>query len=209
MFSGIIEAQTRILKFENLAQDPGSMRLVTGQSFDSPPTLGESIAHDGVCLTVVHADSTEIHYDLGEETLRLTHFKTKKVGDFLNVERSLRIGDRNSGHMVQGHVDGTAMLKSVKAIGQGELACYDLEFELDQKWLKYCVLKGSIALNGVSLTLHELSASSIRVQIIPHTWKVTNLSHLKPRDQVNLEVDSMAKYVEKWVQHFTSTFRST
>jgi len=203
MFTGIIETTGRVVKNEK--KTDGGVTLSIDATFQHEPVrLGESIANNGVCLTVT---SFEPHYvfDLAPETLACTNLGNLKPGDRINLERALRVGDRMSGHWVQGHVDGTAQLKRVTPLAGGT---YEMEFLLlDASLNKYCVMKGSITLNGVSLTIHRCDAlsvhqktsqpSSLIFQIIPHTWSETNLSDLALGDQVNVEVELIAKYIER------------
>lgn len=162
--------------------------------------LGESIAVNGVCLTVAeYTDLGDAFFFISLETLERSNLGSVKVGSFLNLERALTLQTRLSGHLVQGHVDGKARLRGIIACSNSTI----LSFELDPEIAHYCVEKGSISINGISLTINSLSESLpdektlIEVMIIPHTWSNTNLSHLQVNDQVNVEVDILAKYVER------------
>ena len=205
MFTGIIESVGTVSSFR--VRSPKSYELVLDAKFSNlqkdPIQLGESIAVNGTCLTVTHIDplgeptgGVRLSFDLAPETVRATSLEvalarpSKKV----NLERAMKLGDRLSGHWVQGHVDSTAVLVSTHPVADG---CYEMVFELkDPHLARYCIKKGSITLDGISLTLHEVQQNRLTVQIIPHTWTETNLSDLGLGEQVNCEVDCLAKYIE-------------
>lgn len=194
MFSGIIE---RLAKVEAAEPVGASLRLAITTGYPDLE-LGESVAVNGVCLT---ATSLEIggkaEFFLSPETLARSTLGTIEVGDAVNLERSVRLETRLSGHLVQGHVDGRATLVSATE----EAGAYRLAFDVDAELARYCVAKGSIALNGISLTINSISQADVRFQvgvmIIPHTWTHTNLHALAVGDRVNVEVDVIAKYVER------------
>lgn len=195
MFSGIIERKALIKSHESLS---GGVRISTQFLGDGEftPSIGESIALNGVCLTVEtwDAETRTGTFFISDESLNRTHFKNLKSGDVLNVERSLRMGDRLSGHWVQGHVDGVARLVSIEKQGEA----IDLFFELPVELSKYTIEKGSITIQGISLTINSIQNQKVSVRIIPHTWEVTCLSQLNIGDFVNIEVDLLAKYAEKF-----------
>lgn len=201
MFTGIITSQQRVIHSGNRLRvelAPGTTSLDP-----SPVQLGESIALNGVCLTLAAQDANAWEFDLSPETLARTNLDALTEGDILNCERALRASDRISGHWVQGHVDGIARLSAVRP----EKECFELTFELSYSLGKYCVEKGSICINGVSLTVNSTLSSrkydgiEVTVMIIPHTWSETNLSRLRVGDRVNIETDLIAKYVEKLCRH--------
>ncbi|MGZ3697029.1 MAG: riboflavin synthase [Bdellovibrionota bacterium] len=195
MFTGIVQ---KIGTVTNLAQTGDALRIRVATGF-TDLKLGESVAINGVCLTVVesdHAGSADFY--LSAETLARSNLGLLADGPYVNLERALRPGDRLSGHVVQGHVDGQARLLSVTELDQGR----EVEFEISKDLLRYCVEKGSIALNGVSLTINQLEGARVRIFLIPHTWENTNLSSLCVGDSANVEVDVMAKYVEKLCQPY-------
>ncbi len=175
--------------------ESGRLTVKTG-GWAPPIVLGESIAVEGVCLTVVDWDSSTVTFDVLMETFRRTCLSARKVGDLLNLERALRLGDAMGGHVVTGHVDGTGTIRALTRAGRDwvvEVACApDL--------LAGMVPKGSIALNGISLTLAELRAESFTVHIIPHTWENTSLAHASVGQAVNLETDILGKYVARLLQ---------
>ena len=199
MFSGIIE---RLSKVRQTAQQDSTL-ILTLETGYTDLELGESIAVNGVCLTVVEYDTQGVaKFFVSAETIHRSNLGALTAGVFVNLERSVRLETRLSGHLVQGHVDGKARLQNVSPLG----GAYLLELTLPRAVAKYCVEKGSIALNGISLTLNAVEDSAdqtlIRITIIPHTWEHTNLQHLSIGSDVNVEVDVMAKYVERLCQAY-------
>lgn len=199
MFSGIIERLARLATVEPAGQ---SLRIGIDTGYGDLE-LGESVAVNGVCLTVTSRDESGLaEFFLSPETLARTNMAALAAGDLANLERSVRLETRLSGHMVQGHVDGQAVLVAATE----EAGAYRLDFELEADLGRYCVHKGSIALNGISLTINSLVTAGERlrlgVTIIPHTWSHTNLHRLAVGDQVNVEVDVIAKYVERLCQPY-------
>jgi len=156
---------------------------------------GESVAVNGCCLTVATHRDKQLMFDLLEESLQRTNLGNVKPGDPVNLERALRVDGRLGGHFVQGHVDCTARVISVTEKGPD----VRLEISLPAELARYAAFKGSIAVNGVSLTIAEITGSSFTVWIIPHTLEATNLGDLQDGDTVNLEFDVLAKYVERLV----------
>jgi riboflavin synthase len=154
---------------------------------------GDSIAVNGVCLTVVSSDRTGIHADISPETARVTTLGAAKRGAMVNLERPLRADSRMGGHFVQGHVDGTGPVEEIRRDGDSHWMTVRFPREL----AKYIVRKGSIAVNGVSLTVAGVDKERFDVQIIPFTWTHTNFQGLKAREAVNLECDVLAKYVAR------------
>jgi len=176
VFTGIVREKGRVASF-----DGG--RLVVESSLE--PATGDSVAFDGVCLTVVDRTDGRLAFDVVSETLS----RVKPFGAEVNLEPALRAGEPLGGHYVQGHVDGVGRVRS---FGAGRLA-----IEADEELLRYCVEKGSIAVDGVSLTIAALHGDAFEVALVPHTLEVTTLGALRPGDPVNLEVDVLAKYVER------------
>jgi riboflavin synthase len=194
MFSGIIE---RLARLREVQPEDGRLILTIETGFPDLE-LGESVAVNGVCLTVVEFDAQGLaKFFVSTETIARSNLGALTTGGFVNLERSVRLETRLSGHLVQGHVDGKARLSAVTP----SAGAYLLELTLPREVARYCVEKGSIALNGISLTLNSVEDSAdhslIRITIIPHTWEHTNLQHLTPGSDVNVEVDVMAKYVER------------
>jgi riboflavin synthase len=180
MFTGLVREVGKVASFAH-------GRLVVEAS--TPAELGDSVAIDGVCLTVVESANGELSFDVVPETLA----RVKPFGVRVNVEPSLRAGDPLGGHNVQGHVDGVGRITSVEPAGDGTRVRVEAPPEL----LRFCVEKGSIALDGVSLTIAAVDGTGFEVALIPHTLAVTTLSGLAPGSRVNLETDVLAKYVEK------------
>ena len=200
MFSGIIE---RLAPVTGVSQQ-GRTRVLVLQSGWDDLSLGESVAINGVCLTVTHleAGGTATFFVSPETTSRSSLGRVAE-GDRVNLERSVRLETRLSGHLVQGHVDGTARLVTVTP----EEGTFRLELALPAALARYCVEKGSIALDGISLTINSVSPGTdgstiIGITIIPHTWDHTNLHAAGPGDEINVEVDVIAKYVERLCQPY-------
>jgi riboflavin synthase len=195
MFTGIVEQLGRI----TAVSAEGPARRVTIASDFHDLALGESVAVNGVCLTVVRDEAGAADFFVSPETLDRSNLTRLTVGDFVNLERSVTLETRLSGHLVQGHVDGKARLTAVVDDGEARR----VEFSLPGALRGYCVEKGSIALNGISLTLNAVEAPgadgrfTIAITIIPHTWTHTNLRHCVLGGDINVEVDVLAKYVER------------
>lgn len=183
MFTGIVRDVGRVVSFD------GS-RLVVETAVAG--AVGDSMAIDGVCLTVVAPHDGRLTFDVVPETLG----RVKPFGQEVNVEPPLRAGDALGGHYVQGHVDDVGRVQSVEAEGDG----LRVFLEAPSAVLRYCVEKGSIAVDGVSLTIAEIADDGFGVALVPHTLAATTLSTLVPGQEVNLEVDVLAKYVERLVQ---------
>ena len=199
MFTGIVQKIAKVGSFIQTSETSYSLKVLNPFLKDADPiALGESIACNGVCLTVAETETLldEISFDLSPETVRATALQGLTVGRKINLERSLRIGDRMSGHWVQGHVDGTAKITKLNEVAKG---FFDLELEFIQpSLLRYCVKKGSLTVDGISLTINDLGQKAVNFQIIPHTWAETALSDLTHGDLVNIEVDILAKYIERF-----------
>ena len=180
MFTGIVRERGCIVSFDD-------SRLVVAA--DTEAELGDSVAIAGVCLTVAGRDSGTLAFDVVGETLERTTLGDKAAGDDVNVEPALRAGEPLGGHIMQGHVDGVGRLRA-KADGL-------TWFDAPEAILRYCVVKGSIAVDGISLTIAALDDTGFAVALVPHTLEVTTLGGLRPGEGVNLEVDVLAKYVER------------
>ncbi len=190
MFTGLIETVGRVLVARKIGRET-DLDVDLGFSTD-PVAIGDSIALSGVCCTVTAKRGTQATFRLSEETLRRTWFGTLKAGAAVNVERALCAGQPLGGHYVQGHVDGRAeVLTPVDARRGGEFW-----FQIPSELQKYCVEKGSIAVDGISLTLAALRDGRGMIAIIPHTADVTTLGSMRRGQAINLEVDILAKYVE-------------
>lgn len=190
MFSGIIEETGRI---ERVNKSSRGLRLsISGQEVLKDLAIDDSIAVSGVCLTVVDRDEHTFHVEAVQETLQRTTLGTLKVGDRVNLERALRLSDRLGGHFVQGHVDGVG-----KVVGfQDQLGGKLLGVQLPENLMKYVIEKGSIAVDGVSLTVARVAGNTITIALIPHTLDKTTLGTLQVGDRVNIEVDLIGKYIE-------------
>jgi riboflavin synthase len=172
---------------------PGTYRLEIESSIAPEVEIGDSLSNNGVCLTVVRQSANRLEFDLLAETVRRSNLGHLRPGDLINLERPMAATSRFDGHIVQGHVDRAAKLFAMEPVGQD----HRMEIELPQEFAMYVVFKGSIAVNGVSLTVAELHEDRFVNWIIPHTWSVTNFHRLRPGDRVNLEFDLIAKYVER------------
>jgi len=190
VFTGLIQAVGRIVSIF-----PSALALeVEWGAWDDALLVGESIAVNGCCLTVAGIDAnSELRFDLSEETWSRTAFSGLAAGTLVNLERSLRPTDRMGGHFVQGHVDGIGTLVSRTPAKSGEV----FRFRVPEEGAKYLAPKGSIALDGISLTIVEPHGAEFDVAVIPHTLAETNLRILQPGDKVNVEYDMLAKYVER------------
>lgn len=193
MFTGIIEEIGKVVSFKKSAH--GADLKISAQTVLEDVKLGESIAVNGVCETVVAFDNTTFEVNVSDETLRVSNLYDLKQGDFVNLERALKLSDRLSGHIVSGHVDLTT--KFIKKEKLGEF--YNMEFAVTPDFRKYIVKKGSITINGISLTIADIKTESFVVAVIPHTFENTNLKELKNNDIVNIETDILAKYIENFV----------
>lgn len=194
MFTGLVEAVGRVEEVRE--EGPGRRFAVRWPDLGGGAfVLGESIAVNGCCLTVIAADGDRFEVEAGPETLHRTNLGRKRAGDGVNLERSLRVGDRLGGHFVQGHVDTTATLRDRRPEGAWEF----LAFDLDPAWSPLMVPKGSVAVDGVSLTLVDVAPGSFSLMLIPHTLAATTLGTLRPGDAVNIETDMLAKHVAKLV----------
>lgn len=194
MFTGLVEGQGAVSRIEI---QPAGLRLcITPNSgcFSADETsIGDSIAISGCCLTVVAIASGSLEFEAGEETLSKTGLGSLKVGSLVNLERSLSAGGRLGGHFVQGHIDGTAVVDEIRRSDEW----VDMWFRGSPEILRLMVPKGSVAIDGVSLTLVQVDESRFSVALIPHTLHVTTLGQRRPGDVVNIENDILGKYVAR------------
>ncbi|HEY0791754.1 MAG TPA: riboflavin synthase [Chthoniobacterales bacterium] len=196
MFTGIVEATGEVGGVTQTAV-PDAYRLQLSTGLTSCLQLGDSLAVNGCCLTVAERlPDGQLGFDLLAETLRRTNLGDLAPGDLANLERPMAAGSRFDGHMVQGHVDQAVRVLAIEPSGRD----HRVEVELPPDFARYVVSKGSVAVNGISLTVAELTAKAFVLWIIPHTWEVTNLRQLKPGCRVNLEFDVIAKYVERMLE---------
>ena len=188
MFTGIVQQTAPIIAISRRA---GGASMRVENPWGTPPGPGESISADGSCLTVVSANEREISFDISEETLKKTVFLQARPGTRVNLERSLKVGDDLSGHLVTGHVDGVGRVLDSKRAG----AFGELSVRVPRELAVYLVAKGCVAVNGVSLTIASLEGDSFAAAVIPETLARTNLGRLKPGDPVNIETDLVGKHV--------------
>ncbi|MGH9501091.1 MAG: riboflavin synthase [Terriglobales bacterium] len=193
MFTGIIEEVGRVTR---IAQGGGTRGLTVGcERLSKDLRKGDSIAVNGVCLTAIEITPESVSFDLAEETWRRTSFSRVKEGALVNLELPMCANGRFDGHIVQGHVDGTGRFLALDRIENGD--DYWLRIDIPPDLARYVIAKGSISIEGISLTVAKIEGTEVTAAIIPHTVAVTNLKSLRPGDAVNLEVDMIAKYVEK------------
>jgi riboflavin synthase len=191
VFTGLVEAIGRI---ERIVDEEAGKRLtIAWPGLDGAMAMGESVAVDGCCLSVVSTEGEAFDLQAGPETLLRTNLGAKKPGDAVNLERAMRVGDRLGGHIVQGHVDATAVVRERRREGDWEF----FAFNIDPAWTVLMVEKGSIAVDGVSLTLVTVEPDAFSVMLIPHTLGATTLGLRQPGDRVNIETDILAKHVQK------------
>jgi len=193
MFTGLIEGTGTI---DTIQPDSAGSKLSVATPLAAELGQGDSIAVNGVCLTVTSTDGQSFSVDVSPETLRVTTLGGMSVGRVVNLERPLRADARLGGHFVLGHVDGVGRIRSFRADG----ACYWLEVEAPPNLSQYLIDKGSIALDGISLTIAKLEGHVCAVQIVPFTWKHTALAFAKPGDLVNVEADVLGKYVARLLE---------
>ena len=193
MFNGIIYNQGSIKKITK--RKNGVEISINSNLKISKKDIGMSIACDGVCLTMIDYNNKSMKFYLSNETLKKINFESIKVGKILNLELPLRFGKQISGHIIQGHVDCTGKVISIKKIDRS----YLLNFSLSNKEKKNLVNKASISINGVSLTVAKLTTKGFQIWVIPHTFKLTNLSKLQKNDLVNIEIDILSKYVRNYI----------
>jgi len=196
MFTGIIKTVGEIEHIDHHG-DVLQIRIHPGEiDWREEVALGDSIAVNGVCLTVMAIDDNRFSFEVSGETLVCTH-GLDSVGNRVNLERALRLSDRLDGHLVSGHVDGIGI---VKEFSQQEDRCR-LVIQAPDTLLKYIAPKGSITVDGVSLTINRAEENSFEVNLVPYTLQHTNFSYLKPGDKVNLETDMIARYVDRLLNH--------
>lgn len=193
MFTGLVECTGRVRALERLGEQA---RLILEIPFAPELTLGESVATNGCCLTVAEFNAETATFDVLKQTLDVTSLGDLDVGDTVNLERALRASDRLGGHFVQGHVDDTGAILDLSPLGQD----YRLEISLPDSIQRVCIDKGSIAIDGISLTIAELRDHSAVFWITPHTFRATHLHSRTLGSKVNLEADVLAKYVARLAQ---------
>ena len=194
MFTGIIEETGKIEKIER--SENGAIFILSAKSIISDLKIGDSIAVNGACLTIVNMDKKSFMVELSPETLEKTNFMKITIGENVNLERPLRLNDRLGGHLVSGHIDGVGQLIGKRQEGNSII----MKFSVPSDFKKYLIPKGSIAIDGISMTAVDIHENQFTIAVIPHTLKVTSLGHKKIGDDVNLEFDLIAKYIERFGQ---------
>tara|TARA_Y100000590_G_scaffold405831_1_gene494476 strand:- start:428 stop:1027 length:600 start_codon:yes stop_codon:yes gene_type:complete len=194
MFSGIVESVQKIESVSNFS-DSKSIQISRPLSFDDI-SLGDSISVNGVCLTVSSLIDNSFVVDIINETLNITTLDNLEIGNFVNLERAIKYNNRIGGHLLQGHVDSTALIQNIKK-GKESI---DMTLNMSKELISFCIYKGSIGINGVSLTISAIDNDGITVSLIPHTLENTNLSSLKVGDSVNIETDMISKYIKNHLQ---------
>ena len=194
MFSGIIKHTGKINKiYKN--NNNCIIEILSKIKF-SKSEIGSSISCSGACLTLEKYKGNLSKFFISKETLNRTNFKSSNKGDLINLEKSLKYGDRVSGHFVQGHIDTTSTIKKIVFVGKS----WFINLKLKKKYKKYLIQKGSITINGVSLTISKILKYGFQIVIIPHTLKLTNLMYLKENDVVNIEFDVLSKYIKSFLK---------
>lgn len=194
MFNGIIKHTGKISKiYKN--NNNCIIEILSKIKF-SKNEIGSSISCSGACLTLEKYKGNLSKFYISKETLNRTNFKSSNKGDLINLEKSLKYGDRISGHFAQGHVDTTSIIKKIVFVGKS----WFVNFKLPKKYKKYLIQKGSITINGVSLTISKILKDGFQIVVIPQTLKLTNLMYLKVKDVVNIEFDVLGKYIKKFLK---------
>jgi riboflavin synthase len=191
MFTGIIE---EIGTIEKVSPISGGLSLtIRAKKIIEDIAVNDSVCINGVCLTAIHVNNNSFQVEAVGATLDKTTFGGIKANELVNLERSLRLSDRLGGHLVQGHVNGLGTISEIKKLGENYLVKILIPEEIE----RYLIKEGSIAINGISLTIADLNSNEIAISVIPHTWQNTNLKNKKVNEKVNVEIDILAKYVEK------------
>ncbi|PJA98186.1 MAG: riboflavin synthase [Ignavibacteriales bacterium CG_4_9_14_3_um_filter_30_11] len=193
MFTGIIEEIGNIKKIDSISG--GFKIIISASKVLEDLKINNSIAVNGVCLTVISINNKNFNVEAVGETLKKTTLKEIRINQLVNLERAIKITDRLGGHLVQGHVNGVGKIIKVQKLGEN----YLLEVEIPINLIKYIIDEGSITIDGISLTIAKIVHNKIAISIIPHTWKNTNLSTRKIGAKVNIETDLIAKYIENLI----------
>jgi len=198
MFSGIIEEIGQIQKIDFIS---GGIKLtISANKILEDIKTGDSVSVDGICLTVTSFNKNSFTVDAVGETLKKTTLSKIKNKSYVNLERAIRFNERIGGHLIQGHINSTARIIQLKKIGENFL----LQIELPDDLMKYIIKEGSIAVDGISLTVADIIDNKINISIIPHTLQNTTLQYKKENDLVNIEVDFAAKYIENFIRNYLS-----
>ena len=194
MFNGIVKSTGTIIKIYK--RNNNCVLEIYSKIKLSKKEIGSSISCSGACLTLENFSKNLVKFYVSKETLSKTIFQSSKKGDIINLEKSIKYGQRLSGHFVQGHVDTTSLVKKISLLGKSRI----INFSLTKKYKKYIVQKGSITINGVSLTIAKLLKDGFQIAVIPKTLRLTNLIYLKERDLVNIELDILGKYIKSFIK---------
>ena len=194
MFTGIIEELAQI---KNVYDKNNFLEIEILSNFSNKISIGDSIAVNGVCLTAISSNEESFNVNVVKETIEKTNLNNLKESMYVNLERAVKVSSRLNGHIVQGHIDSLASIL-VKKKTDNQI---DLIVGIDSEYLKYCIYKGSITLDGISLTIASISDNNITVAIIPHTLESTTLKYREVGDSLNLETDIFAKYVENIISY--------
>ena len=194
MFTGIIEGIGKVIKINKNTTNRSALQLMVDLGKHSKGLkIGQSVALNGVCLSVTKISKNKCSFEMIDETIKKTDLGNLKIGGIVNIERSLKVGDRMEGHFVLGHVDGVGIIKKIEKKPKE----IKLWFEIPKKLSKYVVKKGSITLDGISLTVVDVKKNNASVCLIPHTMNVTNFNSKKISDKINIETDILGKYILK------------
>jgi len=194
LFTGIIEGIGKVIKINKNTTNRSALQLMVDLGKHSKGLkIGQSVALNGVCLSVTKILKNKCSFEMIDETIKKTDLGNLKIGGIVNIERSLKVGDRMEGHFVLGHVDGVGIIKKIEKKPKE----VKLWFEIPKKLSKYVVKKGSIALDGISLTVVDVKKNNASVCLIPHTMNVTNFNSKKISDKINIETDILGKYILK------------
>jgi riboflavin synthase len=195
MFTGLVQAKGQIIKKEDKSN---FIKFRIKTNFLDDVSVGDSIAVNGLCLTAKELSNDFFDVDVMTDSIKVSNLESLDVGEFVNLEKAMKLGDRLGGHMVSGHIDGKARIEKIVK----ENGSYRFFIRIYNDLDKYIVHKGSITLDGISLTISENKKDMIQVSIIPHTWEHTTMKLKKVGDIMNVEVDMMFKYVEKMVMNY-------
>ncbi len=201
MFTGIIEGLGNIAAIRTSGQ--GSRVAIEADFSLDQTKIGDSISVSGACLTAVKIEDRRFEVDVSPETLKTTIFDQAKIGDRVNLERAMRFSDRIDGHLVSGHIDGTGIVKQREMLGNAII----VTIEVGESLTRYMIAKGSVAVDGISLTINRCDAGGFSISIIPHTSRLTTIGFKKRGDRVNIETDMIGKYVERFLSGVSQTGR--
>ena len=197
MFTGIVNHLGKVKKISHPNDWELLVDVISNENLDSSLNInslaiGASISCSGICLTLKKVSNSTLFFDVSDETRKKTNFSTWKVGSLINLEKSLKVGDELGGHFVYGHVDTTAVIRSIEKIN----GSYKIIFEINKAFLKYFASKGSVSVDGVSLTVNNVDKDFFTVNIVPYTWLNTSFKNYKTGTIVNIEIDILVRYLE-------------